>query len=403
MNASRGENIDQHRTALTVLRLKDGNGHAMAESTLSIRQTRHRFLFGCNMFMLNPKDDTAEQRAYHEQFGALLNFATLPFYWGGYEETPGCPAQARLQAMAAWCREHHITAKGHPLCWHQVPPPWHADKPMEEMRRLQRERIGREVAAFHGLVDVWDVVNEAVVMPKFTRDPNHMTPIVEQYGVLPILKEAFAVAREANPQAMLLLNDFDHTEAYERLIESCLDAGVDIDAVGIQSHMHQGYLGSETIWSVCERFARFGKPLHWTEATIISGDIKPDNDFHTRQKEWPSTPEGEARQAEEVVDFYTTLYSHPAVEAITWWDFIDGSWLGAPSGLLRQDMSPKPAYERLMKLVKGDWWFGQQSLRTDASGEVCMRGPRGEYELVVAGKKLPFIHDGAERLDITVN
>lgn len=396
------EKTPRHRTTETVLHLKDGDGQAMASTALTVRQTRHRFLFGCNIFLLDPQDSSAAQQSYQEQFTALLNYATLPFYWGGYERDPGHPDEDRLQAMAEWCHQRDIVAKGHPLCWHMVPPPWHATRSPEEMQRLQIERIHREVEAFRGRIDMWDVVNEAVVMPAFTRHANHMTPIVQAHGVVPILKEAFACAREANPGAVLLLNDFDHTEACEQLIEQCLDAGVDIDTIGIQSHMHQGYLGHDTIWSICERFARFGKPLHWTEATLISGDIRQDNDFHTQQEEWPSTPDGEERQAEEVVDFYTTLYSHPAVEAITWWDFRDGCWLGAPSGLVRQDMSPKPAYERLMELIKGEWWFGQQALTTDAAGEVSLSGPRGEYELVVAGREINYIHDQAGHADIII-
>ncbi|MCD6507549.1 hypothetical protein J7M22_13115 [Candidatus Poribacteria bacterium] len=48
------------------------------------------------------------------------------------------------------------------------------------------------------------------------------------------------------------------------------------------------------------------------------------------------------------------LFSHPSVEAITWWDFSDrGAWQGTAAGFLRKDMSPKPAYERLTELVKG--------------------------------------------------
>jgi GH35 family endo-1,4-beta-xylanase len=391
----RAERIPQHRIREAGLRLKDAAGRPLANTTVTVRQERHKFLFGCNIFQLNPRDTSEAQRAYQERFAALLNYATLPFYWGGYEKEPNQPDEERLLGMARWCREHRIAAKGHPLCWHEVAPKWHAARPLAEMRRLQMERIGREVGRFRGLIDLWDVVNEAVIMPRFARDPNHMTPLVRRHGVVPILKEAFAHARQANAQATLLLNDYDHTEAYEQLIERCLDAGVEINVIGIQSHMHQGYLGNEVVRAICERFARFGKPLHWTEATLISGDIRPDNDFHTRREDWPSTPTGEARQAEEVAAFYTTLYSHPAVEAITWWDFRDGCWLGAPSGLVREDLSPKPAYERLMKLIKGEWWFGEQILRTDSAGAATFHGVPGDYELAADGMKARLAHDRA--------
>ena len=33
--------------------------------------------------------------------------------------------------------------------------------------------------------------------------------------------------------------------AYECLIEGVLEAGIQVDAIGLQSHMHQGYWGEE--------------------------------------------------------------------------------------------------------------------------------------------------------------
>ena len=391
-----------HRAVKAVVHLKDARGLPWADQVVTVRQTRHKFLFGCNIFLLDTQDPSDAQRAYQERFAALLNYATLPFYWGAYEKEPDRTDENRLREMAGWCREHHIVCKGHPLCWHAVPPGWHAGRPLEEMHARQMDRIEREVAGFRGLIDAWDVVNEAVIMPRFTLAPNHLTPLVNSLGVVPVVREAFARARRANPQARLLLNDYDHTAAYEHLIEQCLEAGVEIDAIGIQSHMHHGYAGNDVVRAVCERFARFGKPLHWTEASLISGDVRPDNDYHTRLEGWASTAEGEARQAEEAAGFYATLYAHPAVEAITWWDFRDGCWLGAPAGLLREDMSPKPAYERLMKLIKGDWWFAEKTLKSDRAGALSFSGPPGDYELTTAGGTARLVHDGGGAYELPV-
>ena len=78
---------------------------------------------------------------------------------------------------------------------------------------------------------------------------------------------------------------------------------------------------------MCQQFARFGVPLHFTETTILSGARKWDK---PPGGPWPSTPEGEAYQARETARFYTMLFSHPAVQAITWWDFTDRqAWKGA--------------------------------------------------------------------------
>ena len=129
--------------------------------------------------------------------------------------------------------------------------------------------------------------------------------------------------------------------------------------------MHQGYWGIEKTEWVLERFSRFNIPIHFSEVSLVSGHLMPShyddlNDYQV--EEWPSTPEGEERQAREVVEFYKTLFAHPLVEGITWWDLLDGQWLKAPSGLIRQDCSPKPAYEELRKLIKEEWWTKEKYL-----------------------------------------
>ncbi len=45
-----------------------------------------------------------------------------------------------------------------------------------------------------------------------------------------------------------------------------------------------------------------------------------------------------------------------------WWDLEDGNWLNAPGGLVRKDLSPKPAYERLRTLIRDEWGFSSRTL-----------------------------------------
>jgi endo-1,4-beta-xylanase len=163
--------------------------------------------------------------------------------------------------------------------------------------------------------------------------------------------------------------------------------------IGIQSHMHQGYWGVERTLKVLERFKRFNLPIHFTENTIVSGHLMPPeivdlNDYQIN--DWPSTPEGEERQAREVVLHYKTLLSHPAVQAITWWDLSDGGWLNAPAGLLRKDHSYKPAYTELLNLVKGEWWLKPTKMTTDANGRFAFTGFLGDYEVSLGSRKSSF-------------
>ena len=108
-----------------------------------------------------------------------------------------------------------------------------------------RARITREVTDFAGAIDTWDPINEAVIMPVFEAEENAITRLAQREGRVGMVRLAFDTARRANPKATLVLNDFDLSPEYEHLIEDCLEAGIRIDALGLQSHMHQGYWGEE--------------------------------------------------------------------------------------------------------------------------------------------------------------
>ena len=199
----------------------------------------------------------------------------------------------------------------------------------------------------------------------------------------------------------MLLNDFNTTVAYEILIEGCLDAGIPIDVIGIQSHQHQGYWGIEKTKEILDRFSKFGLPIHFTENTLISGklmdpEIVDLNDYQV--DEWPTTPEGEERQAKEIVEFYQTLFEHPLVESITTWSIVDNKWLGAPAGLLRVDNSSKPSYGALADLIKNKWWTNEK-LKSDDEGNLSFTGFLGEYEITSGKLKNDFVLAKDNKLD----
>jgi GH35 family endo-1,4-beta-xylanase len=379
-----------HRLGEGVLTVLGPDGLPLADAEVTLRQTRHAFAFGNIGFdfvpLANGMPDEGDAELA-ELWLELFNTATLPFYWRDFEVVPGLPRTAELLSTARWFADRGVRLKGHPLMWHTLQPRWLLDLPLGEVERLQRERIRREVGDFRGLVDVWDAINEAVIMPVFTAEDNGITRLARAKGRFHAVRLAFEEARAANPDVTLLINDFDLSSAYECLIEGLLEAGVRIDAIGLQTHMHQGYRGEEAVVGIVDRFARYGLPLHFTETSLVSGHLMPPeivdlNDYVIDS--WPSTDEGEARQAEELVRHYRCLVSHPAVQAITYWGITDrGAWLGAPIGLVRADGTPKPSYAALHALVKGEWWLAPTTVRTDEDGRVGVRGFAGDYELSV--------------------
>ncbi|UZN01645.1 endo-1,4-beta-xylanase [Cellulomonas sp. S1-8] len=396
-----------HRTRTRTVQVLDRSGTPLAGSSVTVEQTAHDLGFGCIGFdavyragrrlagtPAAPGEDELFDRLDALWFD-LFNTATLPFYWGTFEPQEGHPRTAALRAAA----EHYVSrgarVKGHPLVWHTVAPQWLVPKPDDEVLRLLRARVERDASEFAGLVDTWDAINEVVIMPVFTKDDNAVTRVAKTVGRVGMVRLAFEEARAANPSATLLLNDFDMSADYEHLIEECLAAGIQIDALGLQSHMHQGTWGKEKTLDVLERFGRFGLPIHFTEITLMSGDHMPKHldDLNDHQVEsWPSTPEGLERQKQDAVELYTTLVADPHVQAITYWGMSDhGMWLNAPGGLVFADGTPKPSYDALHGLIRGQWWLAPTAVTTDAEGRVQVSGLPGRYAVVVGDQRTEVV------------
>lgn len=378
-----------HRKSAARLHIVNPDGTAAANTKITVKQTSSEFLFGCGAFdsvaMFAVPDEALKNkfRERMEKWATLFNFATLPFYWGTYEPVEGQPQIENRRQAAEWLTSRGIKVKGHPLCWHTVCADWLMQYDNETILKKQLERIDRDVTAFKGQIDMWDVINEVVIMPVFDKYDNAVTRICNEKGQIGLVKAVFDEARQMNPDATLLINDFNTSKAYEDLLDRILDAGVVPSAIGIQSHQHQGYWGTDKIYDVLERFGRFNIPIHFTENTLISGDLMPAyiedlNDWQV--DEWPSTPEGEARQANEIAEMYSILFADKNVQAITSWDYTDDCWLNAPAGIVRKDNSSKPSFDKLMSLIHGEWETNL-TLTTDSEGNISFEGFKGSYEI----------------------
>ncbi|MHC4675336.1 MAG: hypothetical protein ACYTBZ_22860, partial [Planctomycetota bacterium] len=67
------ERIQKYRAGRAVLRLVGSDGQPIvAGQQVKIEQTRHKFLFGCNIFKLNKCKTQADNAAYAQRFAELF-------------------------------------------------------------------------------------------------------------------------------------------------------------------------------------------------------------------------------------------------------------------------------------------------------------------------------------------
>lgn len=415
-----------HRKASAKVLILDKNGKPLCNTKVKINQINHEFLFGCGGFEAlsyanMPTDESASltgasgkifDRAVIEdrmnKWLNLFNFGTLPFYWGGYETEEGKPdIQGRLNA-AKFLQSKGVVVKGHPLCWHTACAQWLLKYDNKTIFQKQIERIYRDVEAFKGVIDMWDVINEVVIMPIYDKYDNAVTRICKEKGRVGLVKEVFNAAYKTNPNGTFLINDFNMSSNYEILIDGCLNSGAQINTIGLQSHQHQGIWGKEKQDEVLSRFEHFGLPIHFTENTIVAGPLVASEITDLQDAHYDddaATAEYELMQADALEQQYRNLFeNHPLVQAITNWDYGDGAWLNAPSGVIRKDGSLKPSYERLYKLIKEEW-HTSLSLSTDNNGYVEVSGFKGKYEVITEdndAKKAEFTLTSNQK-DVTVN
>ena len=120
------DGIERNRKADATLVFKDAQGRPCETVHVKVRQKRHDFKYGANLFGLAETKDGAEMAAaYRERFAAAFNLATLPFYWKSVEPERGKTRYAKdapyiyrrppIDMCLAWCEANGIGPKAHCL------------------------------------------------------------------------------------------------------------------------------------------------------------------------------------------------------------------------------------------------------------------------------------------------
>lgn len=198
----------------------------------------------------------------------------------------------RADQFVEFGRRHDMRIVGHVLVWHKQTPESvfrnhldESDTPAFASRTQllgrMEDHIGTVVDRYRADITEWDVVNEAIEGGKWLKSHwyNIIGPEYVQY--------AFQFARDANPNATLIYNDYGVTnpkkqDAILDLLKRVKKSGVKVDGVGMQCHLslEDGYPSTKMIEQAIVRFAREGYQVFITELDV---DVLPRAWQHVRQ------------------------------------------------------------------------------------------------------------------------
>jgi endo-1,4-beta-xylanase len=269
---------------------------------------------------------------------------------------------------------------GHTLVWHQQTPDWvfknsaGGDASREELLQRLREHIRTVVARYRGQIHGWDVVNEAI--DDSTGELRTDRPWYRILGEDAVF-EAFAAAREADPQAELYYNDYSLDNPKKRagvikLVERIRAKGLRIDGIGTQEHHLIDSPSIEKIEATIVDLKKTGLKVHVTELDV-SMLPRPNNqggaDLSTKFAASAELDPYKSGLPENVQAALTRRYAeifgvyvkhHDAIERVTLWGVGDAtSWLnGWPIPgrtdhplLFDRNYEPKPAVQAVLQVL----------------------------------------------------
>ena len=402
------DGIERYRKGNGRIIVTDKNGEPIANAKIKLTQTSHEFRFGANIFMLDELETEEKNEKYKKYFADVFNMATLPFYWNTLEPERNNPRYAKDSKKVyrrpapdlciEFCEKHGIEPREHALAYDNFFPEWLYGASSEEIKKELERRYSEIAERYADKIPTIEVTNEMEWQ-------NGRTVF---YDDADFVEWCFKTAEKYFPNNQLCINEWTGlcwedrcrvTDKYYAYIEANMLKGARIDAIGMQYHLFnrredeykctRATLDPQNLYRHMDLYMGLGKPLQITEITV------PSYSWET---------EDEEIQAEIIEKLYSIWFSHPAVEQIIYWNLVDGYahvWDPDPEkirasqgnmslgenyyhgGLLRFDMTPKPAYYKIKELLQ-ERWHTEAELVTDDDGRAEFRGFYGDYSVVIS-------------------
>ena len=259
--------------------------------------------------------------------------------WNAINPLPGRFAFADVDNLMRFAAQHGMTVRGHPLVWHRELPDWiMATDPASREVHL-REFITRIMTRYADPVTMWDVVNEPIAPAGGLRDSIWLQAMGERY-----IDVAFLQARQLDPTATLVLNEFDigfagpKFDSLLALLDRLIERDAPVDAVGFQLHVFASFDRFDELAANMAAVAERGLDIHVTEMDVGLSDGAD-----------------EAMQATVYRRLVQTCLAQPRCTVLQSWGFTDRYSFrrNAEPLYLDRDYLPKPAYRALQEALGG--------------------------------------------------
>ena len=211
------------------------------------------------------------------QFAALLdaNFNQLTPEWEMKMEAilgrDGRLDFTLSDAIAQAATDHRLRLHATTLVWHeQKAPAFEAlDGQAEKFKAAYRHYILSVAGRYRGRVAGWDVVNE----PVRNDDQGYYDSVFSRNLGPGHIEDAFFLAREADPTAVLFLNDYNleyrpaKRRLFLKLAERLLKAGAPLGGLGTQTHLTASSRPGQVTAALAD-LASLGLPIHVSELDV---------------------------------------------------------------------------------------------------------------------------------------
>jgi len=164
--------------------------------------------------------------------------------WQSLNSNKGTYNWGQADYLVNWATERNISIRGHTIVWHSQLAGWVSNiKDKATLTAAIQEHAKTVIGRWKGKIRGWDVINEM-----FNEDGSLRSSVFSNVLGEEFVSVAFKAAREADPNAVLYINDYnldrpDHPKLVKGMaahVEKWIKAGIPIDGIGSQGHITSG-------------------------------------------------------------------------------------------------------------------------------------------------------------------